>query len=197
MLERAFEIEGLTKPSELELLYRLATGMSAGSLVVEIGSYRGRSTTAIAAGLEEVKGARLIAVDPFTGDPGWNVQTSSAEARALFDRNTAGIGFLEVIQAPSVNAAERFEAASIDWVFIDGLHDYRSVREDIRAWAAKTRRGGLISGHDYGRQGVTDAVLTLFDDVTVEHSVWMTTETPHLKPRRWAKSQAKRLLGRI
>jgi predicted O-methyltransferase YrrM len=191
VLERALQIEGLTKQSELELLHRIALGMRSDALVVEVGSFRGRSTVAIAEGLARVEGARLVAVDPFTGDPGWEKETASDEARAIFDRNTASIPFLEVMQMPSLDAAAQFDAATIDWIFIDGLHDYRSVRGDIRAWAPKMKPGALMSGHDYGRAGVTDAVLSLFGDVTVEHAIWMTTETPHLQLRRWARARAK------
>ena len=45
-------------------------------------------------------------------------------------------------------------------VFIDGLHDFESVREDIRAWATKVRHGGILAGHDYCARymGVVQAV---------------------------------------
>ncbi len=198
MLERALAVEGLTKVSELALLERLARGMPAGAAVVEIGSFRGRSTLAIAAGLAESGGARLVAVDTFAGDPGWAERDEPADARATFDRNTAGIPFLEVVQDESVAAAARFEDASLDWIFIDALHDYASVVADIRAWAPKLRPGGLLSGHDWGRAGVTDAVLVFFplERVEVEHSIWMTRAEPRLRPGRVLKHQAKRLLGR-
>lgn len=196
ILDRALQVEGFTKRSELELLRRLASEMPPNALVVEVGSHRGRSTIAIAAGLEAVAGARLFAVDPFTGDPSWQGKTDATEARRLFERNTKALSFLEVVQAPSVEAAGRFESSSVDWVFIDGLHDYRSVCEDIRAWSPKMKPGGLMSGHDYGRAGVTDAVLTYFQRHDVEHSIWMTSDEPHLQPSRWLKSQVKRALKR-
>lgn len=194
MLERALQIEGLTKQAELELLQALALSMPAGALVVEVGSFRGRSTVAIAAGLEHIHGSRLVAVDTFAGDPGWESVVDVTEARRLFDQNTAHIPFLEVLQNGSVPAASAFEAGSVDWVFIDALHDYESVRDDIRAWAPKMKPGGLISGHDYGREGVTDAVLAAFSDVTVEHSVWMTRGSPSFRPGRAARMRIRRLV---
>ena len=191
---RSRAIEGYTKESELEILRRLAASMPAEAVVVEVGSFRGRSTVAIAEGLERVDRPRLIAVDTFAGDPAWDEIAEVSEARRQFDRNTEGIAFLEVIQAESVRAAEGIADASVDWVFIDALHDYRSVRDDIRAWAPKVKRGGLISGHDYGRAGVTDAVLAVFDDVDVEQSIWTTRSRPRLKPHRLVRMYARRLL---
>ena len=43
---RARAIEGYTKESELEVLRRLAASMPAEAVVVEVGSFRGRSTVA-------------------------------------------------------------------------------------------------------------------------------------------------------
>lgn len=198
MLERALAVEGLTKASELELLCELARRMPEGALVVEVGSFRGRSTLAIAEGLEAVAGAKLVAVDTFVGDPGWESRTTPDEARAIFDRNTADVPYLRVIQAESVTAAARMSDGSVDWVFIDALHDYRSVVADLRAWAPKVKPSGLFSGHDWGRQGVTDAVLRFFrpNQIAVEHSIWMTHASPGLRKTRLVKNQAKRLLQR-
>jgi predicted O-methyltransferase YrrM len=194
VVERAQRIEGYTKESELALLFRLAESMRAGAVVAEVGSFRGRSTVAIAAGLRNVDDARLIAVDTFAGDPGWSEIADVSVARRLFDRNTGEIEFLEVIQAESVQAAAQIEDGSIDWVFIDALHDYRSVRDDIRAWAPKVKTGGLISGHDYGRAGVTDAVLAVFSGVEVEQSIWMTRQRPRQRPTRLLRMHARRAI---
>jgi predicted O-methyltransferase YrrM len=193
VIERALQIEGLTKQSELELLYGLAASMPSEAIVVEVGSFRGRSTLAIAAGLDQVDRPTLVAVDTFAGDPEWEEIAAVDRARQLFDANTAGIGFLQAIQDTSVRAAARIADSSVDWVFIDALHDYASVRDDIRAWAPKVKPGGLISGHDYGRAGVTDAVLAAFSEVQIEHSVWMTRQRPTVRPVRILRMYARRL----
>lgn len=49
----------------------------------------------------------------------------------------------------SVQAAEMIEDGSLDFVFIDAIHDYEHVREDILTWVPKIRKGGMISGDDY------------------------------------------------
>jgi predicted O-methyltransferase YrrM len=198
LLERALSVEGLTKRSELELLHDVARTMPADAVVVEVGSFRGRSTLAIAEGLETIPRATLIAVDTFGGDPGWEFRPDPSEARAVFDRNTAGIQLLQVVQADSIEAAGDVADRSVNWVFIDALHDYRSVVADIRAWAPKLKPDGLLSGHDWGRAGVTDAVLRVFrpEQIEVRHSIWMTRAQPRVRPTRVAKNAAKRLLRR-
>ena len=69
---------------------------------------------------------------------------------------------------PSVEAAEFFGDWSLALVFIDGSHDYVSVKADLAAWTRKVRPGGLIAGHDWGCSGVTDAVREAFGDKVVE-----------------------------
>jgi len=49
------------------------------------------------------------------------------------------------------NAVNQFVDESLDFVYIDADHKLLSVVEDILAWSAKVRVGGIISGHDYVR----------------------------------------------
>eukprot|EP00927_Polykrikos_kofoidii_P014337 TRINITY_DN1627_c0_g1_i1.p1 TRINITY_DN1627_c0_g1~~TRINITY_DN1627_c0_g1_i1.p1 ORF type:complete len:553 (-),score=77.70 TRINITY_DN1627_c0_g1_i1:152-1705(-) len=38
---------------------------------------------------------------------------------------------------------------TFDFVFIDGPHTYGNVRNDIKLWLSRVRRGGIIAGHDF------------------------------------------------
>lgn len=66
-----------------------------------------------------------------------------------------------VIRKTSMDAVGDFADNSLDFVYIDGLHDFESVMLDIICWSHKVRPGGIVSGHDYcwGYQaGVVPAV---------------------------------------
>ena len=56
---------------------------------------------------------------------------------------------VEIIRKFSMEAVKDFEDESLDFVYIDGNHDFPHVTEDINAWSKKVRKGGIISGHDY------------------------------------------------
>lgn len=61
----------------------------------------------------------------------------------------------------SLEAAPDFSDASLDAVFVDGLHTYEGVVDDIKAFAPKMKKGGLLIFNDYGTglfPGVTKAV---------------------------------------
>lgn len=62
----------------------------------------------------------------------------------------------------SVEAASRHQEKSVDFVFIDGAHDYDSVRADISAWWPRLRQNRWMGGHDFGMESVRLAVQDAF-----------------------------------
>lgn len=55
----------------------------------------------------------------------------------------------EILKMTSMEAVKKFEDESIDFVFIDGNHEYEYVYEDIIEWTKKVKKGGIVCGHDY------------------------------------------------
>jgi hypothetical protein len=65
----------------------------------------------------------------------------------------------------SDTAAEIFPNHSLDWIYIDGNHLYEFVLRDLESYYPKVKRGGFLSGDDYGvmgwwANGVEKAVAT-------------------------------------
>lgn len=75
----------------------------------------------------------------------------------------------QMIKALSPEICSEFEDESIDFVYIDALHDYESVKKDINGWYPKLKKGCIISGHDYAPRwpGVIQAV----DEFVKENSL--------------------------
>lgn len=65
---------------------------------------------------------------------------------------------VQIIKEYSQPAAKFVNDASLDFVFIDALHTYEAVKQDIASWYPKVRSGGLFCGHDYRWAGVQQAV---------------------------------------
>ena len=74
----------------------------------------------------------------------------------------------------SVEAHVFVEDDSLDFLFIDADHIYRSVIADIVCWEPKVREGGIISGHDYGSQkyDVKGAVDKVFPNAVIMGRIW-------------------------
>lgn len=49
----------------------------------------------------------------------------------------------------SDDAVPLFQDNSMDFIFIDGLHEYDQVLKDCRNYYPKIKSGGVFSGHDY------------------------------------------------
>jgi predicted O-methyltransferase YrrM len=158
-IAKAAEVPGWMSLAELDWLAQKATGRQR---IVEIGSWMGRSTRALA---DSTKGT-VWAVDTWEG---------SAEHTEIFKQITPGAIYEAFLGAVSdLTNVEPVKQASIDaalavpdeldMVFIDGSHDYESVKADILAWKPKIRSGGLICGHDSDWKGVAMAVAELLPE---------------------------------
>ena len=82
-----------------------------------------------------------------------------------------------VLKMVSMAAVRAVEHESLDFVFIDGDHSYKHVKQDIEFWFQKVKPRGLIAGHDYGQKfpGVKQAVdkwLWGLDVQTGDDSTW-------------------------
>jgi len=70
---------------------------------------------------------------------------------------------VEIIKKTSMDAVRDVPDASLDFVYIDAMHEFDYVIMDLVEWSKKVRAGGIVSGHDYSnvhyQYGVIPAVL--------------------------------------
>jgi SAM-dependent methyltransferase len=134
-----------------------------GAVFVEVGSWYGRSAAYMAVEIAN-SGKRIdfYCIDTWQGsvDTPWmaaHLAGKGGSAFPFFRENMERGGawhLIKPVQQSSEVAASRFPADSIDFVMIDGAHDYHSVRRDVRAWLPKLKPGGLLAGDDAGWPGV-------------------------------------------
>jgi len=122
-------------------------------VAVEIGTHLGEFAAAL---LSQWKGKRLVCVDPWVADiPGYTGQDSialrnrSADLEECKARLAPYGSRVEYLRMLSDEAAPLFDSESIDFVYIDGNHQYESVIQDLHLWYAKVRSGGIFAGHDW------------------------------------------------
>jgi len=83
----------------------------------------------------------------------------------------------EVIKDCSYNVHHEFKDGSLDFIYIDGAHDFDNICLDLIYWCPKVRKGGIIAVHDYfnfRRGGVVDAVNAYTKNHMIED--WYTTK---------------------
>ena len=54
------------------------------------------------------------------------------------------------IRGKSPDMSVKFNDDSLDFVFVDGDHSYKGCKADMVAWWPKLKKGGVMSGDDYG-----------------------------------------------
>ena len=161
------DIQGWMTSDELRWLSEKAFYMDS---IVEIGSWKGRSTCSL---LENCRGV-VYSVDHFLGDKGVLKEIIRHEGNIFpqFAMNVAEFDNLIVMKMSSIKASNFFQDKGVDMVFIDAGHTYEEVKDDIKHWMPKTSK--LICGHDYCNDwpGVMKAVDEVFPDRTVVDSIW-------------------------
>jgi hypothetical protein len=124
---------------------------------VEVGVYRGYHAREMLLALDI---ERLYLVDPYMKYKDYHdylvkKKVASAEKEAhehLAEFNKQIIW----IRKMSTEAAEEIPDGSLDFVYIDGNHQYDYVRGDMRAWYPKVKMGGLFGGHDYDHKRLVE-----------------------------------------
>jgi predicted O-methyltransferase YrrM len=158
-------VDGWLTADQGRRLYAAAASCPPGGRIVEIGSFRGRSTIVLAAAARD--GVEVVAIDPHAGtDRGpHEIVGHEREARAdraAFEGNlaTAGVaGRVRHVAAFSADAHGLVDGP-IDVLFVDGAHRYDPARADLRDWGARVQAGGTLFVHDaFSSVGVTLAIL--------------------------------------
>jgi SAM-dependent methyltransferase len=129
--------------AECEQLAHLAVG----ARVLEIGSYYGRSTVAMAS-----TAIIVHSVDPHMGGP---PEAPSTLAEFLANLESFDLRERVVVHVATTNElADILQSEVFDLVFVDAMHQRPEVDFDLALAARSVCRGGTIAFHDYGRDGV-------------------------------------------
>jgi predicted O-methyltransferase YrrM len=151
-------IPGYLHPLEGRFLFWLAGRIPVGGLAVEIGSFKGKSSAFLAAGLSS--GARLACVDTWRNDAMPYDIPSDILPEFLANTNPYG-NSIDTHRGSSLQVAASWRRP-IDLLFIDGDHSYEGCSADMKAWMKFVRPGGWLAFHDSGEQGVIRAIAELF-----------------------------------
>ncbi|MEO5901927.1 MAG: class I SAM-dependent methyltransferase [Ilumatobacteraceae bacterium] len=158
------DVEGWMTPDQAAELYRAAAATHVGDRIVEIGSFRGRSTIVLASAAPA--GVEIVAIDPHAGNDRGPQQLDGFAAEADDDHDAftanlaaAGVGSrVRHVRAFSALAHGAVDGG-INVLYIDGAHRYAPALADIRSWGRRVTPGGTMLIHDsFSSVGVTLAI---------------------------------------
>ncbi|MGI8939375.1 MAG: class I SAM-dependent methyltransferase [Iamia sp.] len=159
------DVEGWMTDGQARLLWEGADRVAPGGRIVEIGSFRGRSTVVL--GRSAAPGIELVAIDPHAGNDRGPQEIDgfvdeAAEDHDVFNRNLEKAGVRDRVTHVRAfsDVAHAQVDGPIDLLYIDGAHRYGPARTDIRDWGARVSDGGTMLIHDsFSSIGVTLAIL--------------------------------------
>ncbi|MGI8787920.1 MAG: class I SAM-dependent methyltransferase [Pyrinomonadaceae bacterium] len=151
LLREAETIEGYLSPNEMRFLALLAAYPTAKGGVLEIGSFKGKSTFILAKAAALAGDEKIYAVDPLTApsatDPDLRGAASSfgdfqtnIKAHNVADR-------IEFHQTFSYELAKTW-TRPLRFLWIDGDHTYKGTKLDFDGFAPHLADGGIIAMHD-------------------------------------------------
>ena len=94
-------------------------------------------------------GVKLYAIDPWR--PYADIPCDQEEMDAFETQTRERLEPYKtvIMKMTSLEAADMIEDGSLDFVYLDGQHDFINVTQDLHAWSPKVRSGGIIAGHDF------------------------------------------------
>lgn len=141
--------EGMISVDEGRLLYGLARDVQD-LAIVEVGSYRGRSTVALARGSLDGHHVPVFAIDPHEEFEGVLGGQFGHEDRGAFMTAMLETGSFEVVRLINLSS----EVVTAAWtkpvglLWIDGDHRYEGVRRDFECWSPHLAEGAMVAFDD-------------------------------------------------
>lgn len=123
---------------------------------VEIGVDQGEYSEVLLKTLPELT---LYSIDPWRAEAyEKGFQPESNEPQEYFDKRYQETktrldkyqGSI-ILKGTSMQKVKEFDDETLDFVYIDGNHDFVNTTLDIHYWSNKVRPGGIVAGHDFVR----------------------------------------------
>jgi predicted O-methyltransferase YrrM len=186
------DIPGWMPEAELKILERLARTIPAGGAMVEVGPFCGRSTWCWSRTVDPTVSITCIDIwDPVEHPYSPPAKTEDgAEAdqdfgktdryqgnwgtRENFDHYTRDCHNITAVRGHSPEDFHDWPTASLDLVFLDGIHHNPGSRDDVMHWYPRLKPGGTLCGDDCAR--THPDVLWTIDDFCKERSIPFTVE---------------------
>ena len=157
-LDDLYNLAGMITRDELDCLYQLGQFNGCAGTIVEIGSWKGKSTSALARGAAQTHKEKIYAIDPHTILPeeGY-LEDTKTEFLANIKR--AGVEDQVIPMIMTSEQAAQGWNKPVRLLWIDGDHRYESTKRDFVLWEPHLVVGGILAMHDTIRKQGPKRVL--------------------------------------
>jgi predicted O-methyltransferase YrrM len=151
LLKTIKPVEGYLSEREIKFLILLAACPTTQGEILEIGSFKGKSTIVLAKSAALTERAKVVAVDPLTSpsitDPDLKGDNSSSKDFRDNLRKAGVEEFVEFHQTCSYDLAQAWDRP-IRLLWIDGDHTYSGTKLDFKLFSEHLANGAIVAIHD-------------------------------------------------
>ena len=170
----------------LSSLYGKVSSYDGGGLIgVEIGVAGGEHALSL---LQSLDIKKIYLIDPYEHYPEYyegklhfgvdqlELELMEKLAKELLSEYSDKIVWIKEKSSLAINLIKE----KVDFVYIDGNHQYEYILEDIDNYYPIVKPLGVLGGHDYynGFQREHDSVVTVVNSFVVKHNLQLRTEMP-------------------
>lgn len=144
-------IDGWLSDREGIFLYEMASQCTGKGVIVEIGSWHGKSTIWLAAGSKDFSNTKVYAIDHHQGSEETTIARSSYNTFSIFKQNILKVGLDDIVEPIIMTSEQAWINFSkpVELLFIDGSHVLEDVLRDFLLWQQKLISGGILLLHDF------------------------------------------------
>lgn len=161
-------VPGFLAELEFRALALLAVCAPDEGVIVEIGSFKGKSTLALASVAKSYRLGPVVSIDPHTApsitDPDLKGQSSSFDDFLTTIRTTGLDQQVEIHRAFSKDVAKGW-TRKIRLLWIDGDHTYKGTKEDFDLFSPYLSKGAMVALHDTLGKNFEGPIRVFVEDI--------------------------------
>lgn len=167
ILQLVEPMQGWFTDSEKLALFRTVQAQAKDGKILEIGSFMGRSTNAIAHASVNTQ-REIYALDVWL-DFGEDLDDRAQSDNGLFILNSFlkntqwFLEKLRVLKGSTTQYKYLLSQLEFDLIFVDAAHDYSNVVNDITIALSCIKPNGFMIGHDYHNMGGEEVIQAVHD----------------------------------
>lgn len=135
-------LEGASRETLLELFNDMGYEYGA-----EIGVRAGNFSKLILEKVPQLE--KLFCVDPWSAYQRVTQERQDTHYKHCVEKLSEFWSRAQIMRMTSISAITKIADESLDFVYIDGSHEFDHVMLDLILWSRKVKVGGIVAGHDY------------------------------------------------
>jgi predicted O-methyltransferase YrrM len=157
-LDDVYHLPGMLMPAEVDCLFQLGQFNQRQGAIVEIGSWKGKSTVALARDSAKKTQEKIYAIDPHSILPD---ERYFEDTKSEFLANVVRAGVKDRVIPLIMTSQEAAKGWNqpIRLLWIDGDHRYKAAKLDFTLWEPFLVEGGILAVHDTIRKQGPKRVL--------------------------------------